>query len=150
MLKKMITYVDYDGKERIEEFLFNLNEAEVIEWLTTSGDYTLDKVVDKLTKTRNNKELMNTFKDIIYRAYGEKSLDGRRFIKSKEVKDNFMETPAYSVLFMELISDADKAVEFMREILPKDLNKTVEKIMSNSSEIPSDYAVVGTITPMNV
>lgn len=140
MLKKMITYTDYDGNKRTEEFLFNLSEAEVVEWLTTSGDYTLDKVVDKLTKERNNKELMNTFKDIIYRAYGEKSLDGRRFIKSKEVKDNFMETEAYSVLFMELVGDADKAVQFMKDILPKNLNEMVDKINANSV-IDSSYAV---------
>jgi len=131
MLKKRIKYTDFDGNEREEEFILNHSEAEVVEWLSTTGGYTLDKVVKKLAEEENNKELMATFKDIIYRAYGEKSLDGRRLIKSKEVKDAFMETNAYSELFMELISDADKAVAFMSDILPKNLNEKVQKIMSD-------------------
>lgn len=134
MLKKKIKYTDFDGNQREEEFIFNLSEAEVVEWLTTTGGYTLDKVVRKLAEQNNNKELMNTFKDIIYRSYGEKSLDGRRLIKSKEVKDAFMETNAFSELFMELITDENKAIEFMRDILPKDLNERVAQIMANNNK----------------
>lgn len=137
MLKKVIEYVDYDGNKRKEEFYFHLNKAEVIEWLMTTGDYTLDKVLERIAKTRNGKEIMATFRDLIYRSYGEKSLDGRRFIKTEEVKQNFMETEAYSVLFTELVSDGKKAGEFVNGIVPKDLADEIAKMVrENPDGIP--------------
>lgn len=138
MLKKTITYEDYDGNTRTEDFFFNLSNAEIVDWLTTTGGYTLDKVMEKLIKTENSKDIMDIFKDLIYRSYGEKSLDGRRFIKSKEVKDNFIETEAFSVLYMELIGDAKKAAEFFNGIIPKDLAKEINELMSNPDNLPED------------
>lgn len=138
MLKKTITYEDYDGNTRTEDFYFNLNKAEIVDWLTVSGGYTLDKLLEKLIKTENVKEVMEIFKDLIYRAYGEKSLDGRRFIKSKEIKDNFVETEAYSVLYMELIGDAKAAADFFNGIMPKDMAEDVQKIMADPNELPAD------------
>ena len=129
MIKKTITYTDCDGKERTEDFWFNLNKAEILEWMTTSGDYTLDKALDQLAKKKDGKQIMASIRDLIYRSYGEKSLDGRRFIKTPEVKANFMETDAYSVLFMELATDAKAAAEFFNGIMPKDLSEQVEKMM---------------------
>lgn len=136
MLKKTITYEDYDGNQRTEDFYFNLSKAELTDWLTTSGGYSLDKVMEKLIKTENGKEIMEVFKDLIYRAYGEKSLDGRRFVKSKEVKDNFVETEAYSVLYMELVSDAKKAAEFFNAIMPKEWAEETQKLMDNPENFP--------------
>lgn len=139
MHKVVIKFVDYDGNPREEEHFFNMNQAEVVEWLMTSGDYTLDKVLLKLSKERNGKEIMATFKDLIYRSYGEKSLDGRRFIKTEEVKANFMETEAYSKLFMELVTDAKKAADFVNAIIPKELADEVTKIMAEHPEgIPDE------------
>lgn len=145
MLVKKITYTDYDGVERTEDFYFNLTEAEVIEWLTTSGNYTLDKVLEKLVRAEKVKDIMLIFKDLIYKAYGEKSMDGKRFVKSKEVKDEFMESEAYSVLFMEVISDAKKAAEFLNAIVPANLGKAVDEMMKNPENLPPelrDYAAV--------
>lgn len=136
MLKKTIEYTDYDGNQRKEDFYFNLSKAEVTDWLTTTGGYTLDKLMDRLVKSENTKEIMEIFKDIIYRAYGEKSLDGRRFIKSKEVKDNFIETEAYSVLYMELVSDAKKAADFIAGIMPADWSAEIQKSMNDPSKLP--------------
>lgn len=138
MLKKTITYEDYDGNQRTEDFYFNLSKAEVVDFLTTSGGYTLDKVVDKLVKSENAKEIMDIFKDLIYRSYGEKSLDGRRFIKTEEVKNNFIETEAYSVLYMELVADPKKAAEFFNGIIPKDMASEITKIMNNPSDLPPE------------
>lgn len=139
MLKKTIEFVDYDGNKRKEDHYFNLNKAELIEWLTTSGDYTLDKVLLRIAKERNGRKIMETFKDLIYRSYGEKSLDGRRFIKSEEVKANFMETEAYSKLFVEICSDAKKAAEFINGLIPKDLAEEVEKAFrENPDGIPEE------------
>lgn len=134
MYKKTIKYRDYDGNERADDCYFNLNEAEIIEWLTTSGDYTLDKLLEKLAKERNGKEIMRIFKDLIYRSYGEKSLDGRRFTKTPEVKANFMETEAYSVLFTELVTDAKAAAEFISKVIPSDLSSEVQKIMNENPD----------------
>lgn len=130
MLKKTITFTDYNGQTRTEDHYFNLNKAEVIEWLTTTGDYTIDEVLTQMSKKMNARGIMETFRDLIYRAYGEKSLDGRRFIKTPEVKANFMETEAYSVLFTELVTDAKAAADFFNAIIPPDLGKEVEKIMN--------------------
>ena len=137
MLKKTIKYTDYDGNQREEEFLFNMSKADVIEWLVTNGDYTYDKLIDQMSKKRDGKAIMGVFKDLIYRSYGEKSVDGRRFIKSQEVKDNFMETEAYSELFVELITDAKKAAEFLNAVIPKDLSDLVsETIAKNPDATP--------------
>lgn len=134
MYKKVIEYEDYDGNARKKEFLFNLNQAEIIKWLTTSGDYTLDKVLEKLANERNGKEIMRIFEDLIYLSYGEKSLDGDRFIKTPEVKAAFVETEAYSVLFTELVTDAKKAAEFINNIIPKKLSEEVNRIMAENPE----------------
>lgn len=144
MLVKKITYTDFNGVERTEDFYFNLTKAEVVEWLTTSGNYTLDKVMEKLVRSEKVKDVMLIFKDLIYRAYGEKSMDGKRFIKNEEIKNEFMESEAYSVLFMEVVSDAKKAAEFLNGIVPADLGKAVDEMMQNPENLPPelrDYAV---------
>lgn len=129
MYKKTITYEDFLGQERTEEFFFNLTKAEIVEWLSTNAEYTLDRVLEHMSKKQNVKGLMESVKQLIYMAYGEISIDGRRFIKNQEVKDNFMETNAYSVLFMELATDAKAAAEFVNSIIPKDLAESVDQIM---------------------
>lgn len=134
MLKKTVEYTDFNGNKRTEEHCFHLSKAEVVEWLTTSGDYTLDKVLEKLATERNGKEIMSTFKDLIYRSYGKISLDGKRFEKSEEVKKEFMESEAYSEIFMEIISNADAAVKFIAKVLPSDLSDEIEKIMRENPE----------------
>lgn len=140
MLKKTISYTDYDGNERKEDFYFNLTKAEIIEWLrSTDGSYTLDKYMERIAKEKNGRKIIETFKDIIWRSYGEKSLDGRRFIKSDEVKLAFTETEAYSILFTELVTDAKKAADFMNAIVPLDLVEEIKKIMEeNPDGIPDE------------
>ena len=137
-----ITYLDYDGNERTDEFLFSLNKAEIIKWLTQSGGYSLDQVIEKLIKSENSREIINIFDDLLHRAYGEKSLDGRRFVKAykdPEVASNFFDTEAYSVLFMKLVSDAKFAGEFLNSIIPQDLASEVAKILAENPEgIPEE------------
>lgn len=141
MYKKTITYEDYDGNKRTEDFYFNLSRAEVMKWLTQSGDYTLDKVFKRIVEKRNGKEVMNIFENLIYMAYGEKSLDGRRFEKTDEVKRNFMETEAFSKLFIEIITDAHAAAEFVNGIIPKEMQDSIEQYMKENPEgIPAEIA----------
>ena len=139
MLKRVIEYVDYDGNPRKEDFYFHLNKAEMIQWLTMSGDYTLDKVMMRLVRERNGRKIMEIIEDIIKRSYGEKSLDGRQFVKSEELTRSFMQTEAYSILFTELVTNGDKAAEFISGIFPKEVTDEIEEaIKNNPNGIPDE------------
>lgn len=117
MLKKVIKYTDFNGVEREEPFYFNLTKAEMIE-LEMSVDGGFSEFVTKVIQTKDQKVLMQMFKDFILKAYGEKSDDGKRFIKSPEISANFASTEAYSELFMELLSDSDAAAKFINGLAP--------------------------------
>lgn len=137
MLVKKINYTDYDGNERSEEFYFNLNESEVIKFLITPGDYTLDKLVERLTKERNGQKTMEIFEELIHRSYGVKSLDGRKFVKNDQVWEDFYQTEAYNQLFKELVTDAKKAAAFVNGIIPKKMSSDISKIIAeNPDSIP--------------
>lgn len=138
MLKKSITFEDFNGNEITKDFYFNLNKAEIIKWITTDGDYTLDKKLARLFEAGNGKQLMETFDELIKASYGIVSLDGIRFEKSEEILNSFVQTDAYSILFTELVTDAKKAADFINAIIPKDIAAEIEKIMKeNPDGIPS-------------
>lgn len=124
MLKKTIPYKDYNGVERIEDFYFNLSKAEAMEMeLSITGGLT--EMIRKIVAAQDTPTIIATFKQIILKAYGEKSPDGRRFIKSEELSKAFSETEAYSILYMELATDANAAAEFVNGIVPKDTDAPV-------------------------
>lgn len=117
MLKKTITYKDFNDVERTEDFYFNLTAAEVAEMeLSTVGG--LAEMIQRIVAAQDIPSIIKIFKDLILRAYGEKSADGKRFVKSEAISQGFAQTNAYSQLFMELASDADKASEFVNAIVP--------------------------------
>lgn len=117
MLKKTIMYKDFDDTERTEDFYFNLSRAEVLEMeMGTTGG--LAKMLEKIVSEKDSKRIVETFKDIVLKSYGEKSADGKRFIKTKELSDDFAQTTAYSDLFMELATDAKAATAFIKGIIP--------------------------------
>ena len=118
MLKKTITYTDFDGNERKEDFYFNLTKAEVTE-MQMSAEGGLAKMLEKIVATQDTKRVIEVFKDIILKSYGEKSPDGKRFIKNDEVRDSFAQTEAYSELFMELAGNAEAAAAFINGIVPQ-------------------------------
>ena len=120
MFKKTIKYTDFDGNERKEDFYFNLTKAELLE-MQLSIDGGLQGHLERIIKTQSQPELIKMFKDIIMKAYGDKSPDGKRFMKSDEIRQNFECTEAYSELFMELATDSDAAAEFINALLPNDL-----------------------------
>ena len=119
MLKKTISYTDYDGNPRTEDFYFNLNKAELTE-MEMSFNGGLVKVIEKIIAAQDSERLIKIFKDLILKAYGEKSNDGRRFIKNQEVRDNFAQTEAYSILFMELATNDVAAAAFVNGIAPQE------------------------------
>lgn len=118
MLKKTITYTDYNGVERTEDFYFNLTKAELTEMeLSTTGGFT--EMLQRIVAAQDNPTIVKIFKEIILKAYGEKSPDGKRFIKTKELADAFAQTEAYSNLFMELATDDEAAAKFINGIIPE-------------------------------
>lgn len=118
MLKKTITFTDYDGNQRTEDFYFNLSKAEIAEMeLTTAGG--LEKMINRIVSEQDGQRIISLFKDLVLKSYGKKSDDGRRFIKNQELREEFSQTEAYSELFMELATDSDAAAAFVNGIVPK-------------------------------
>lgn len=136
MYKKTIKYEDFDGNEREEDFYFNISEAELLDW-ELSNDGGLDALIGKIIQTKNVPMLMNIFKDVIARSYGEKSLDGKRFTKSPEILENFKSTNAYSWLFMELATNTEFAIEFIKNIVPGKIRAKMNED-TNVTAIPTN------------
>lgn len=124
MLKKTIKYTDFNGVERNEDFYFNLTEAELAEMnLMTKGG--LKGYLEAIINTQDTPAIAELFKTIINKAYGVKSADGRKFMKSPEILEDFIYTQAYSNLYMSLIADANSAANFINGIIPEDMAKQV-------------------------
>lgn len=117
MLKKTITYTDYNGVERTEDFYFNLSKAEVLE-MEASKVGGFSNIIQTIINTQEISSMIPIFKDIILKSYGEKSLDGKRFVKNQEIADGFAQTEAFSQLFMELATDDVAATAFINGIMP--------------------------------
>lgn len=121
MIKKTITYEDYNGVTRTEDFYFNLSKAEVMEMeMSTAGG--LAEKIQAIIAAQDSTEIVKVFKELILKSYGQKSADGRRFMKSQELRDDFEQTEAYSSLFMELSSDAKAAANFVNGITPSSMD----------------------------
>lgn len=125
MIKETIKYTDYNGVEHTEDFYFNLSKAELLE-MQASEVGGLDKYIERITQEQDTKKIITFFKDLVLMAYGKKSDDGKRFIKSKEISKEFSETEAYSDLFMSLATDAEKAAAFVNGLIPENLAAEVE------------------------
>lgn len=131
MYIKTIKYPDYDGNMREEDFCFHLNDAEIAEMeLSTEGGY--DKWVARIAHTQNVPELIKLFKGLILMSYGEKSLDGKSFIKKdpntgRPLSEAFEQTAAYPVLFMELATNDEAAAEFVNKIIPQKASEAIAK-----------------------
>ncbi len=119
MIKKTMTFTDYNGNERTEDFYFNLTKAELAEMeLSTTGG--LGQMIQDIINAQDTPRIISIFKDLVLKSYGVKSADGRRFIKSKELSMEFAQTEAYSDLFMLLATDEAAATEFVNGIVPKE------------------------------
>ena len=120
MLKETIEYDDYNGTSRKEDFYFNLTKAEIMEMeMGTTGG--MAEMIQRIVAAQDAPAIIKIFKDLILKAYGQKSPDGKRFIKNDEIREEFVSTEAYSQLFMELATDADAAAKFVNGIMPADM-----------------------------
>ena len=136
MIKKTIKYVDFNGVEREEDYYFNLTKAEIAE-MELSVDGGLAEKVKKIVAAKDMPNLIKIFKDLILRSYGVKSDDGKRFIKSEQLRNEFTQTEAYSELFMELSTNADAAAAFVNGITPtlsQDIKSDKKEIVGNTSK----------------
>ncbi len=117
MLEKKITYTDFNGVERTETFRFNLNKAEILEMeLGTSGGLT--QMIEKLVEIGDYPQIVKLYKEFILASYGEKSLDGKRFVKNEEIRKTFEQSEAYAELFMELLASPEAASAFVSGVMP--------------------------------
>lgn len=126
MLKKTITYTDYDGMERTEDFWFNLSKTELTKLdaeLPGGVLGVLRKIIDK----KDRKALVDFIETLILRSYGEKTLDGKRFVKTPNMAEEFMQTPAYDELFMSILSDTDSQTSFINGVIPQSMAKEIEQ-----------------------
>lgn len=130
MIKKVIKYTDFNGVEREEEFYFSISKSELTEW-ELSIDGGLSAYINKIVNTKSSPELCKMFKELILRSYGEKTIDGKRFVKfasdGHRLADDFVQTPAYDELFMSLLQDADTAAAFVNGIVPADVLQAQQK-----------------------
>lgn len=141
MLKKTITYNDYNGNERTEDFYFNLTKAELME-MEMSKQGGLVATINKIVSQQDGPEIMKIFKELILKAYGEKSMDGKRFMKvdtnGNPLSLAFSQTEAYSQLFMEIATNDKAAADFINGIVPADVNTNGQKDMKQlvSGKLP--------------
>lgn len=140
MITKTIKYTDYNGVEREENFLFNLSKAELMEMeMGTTGG--LAETIKKIIATQDMPQIIKIFKELVLKAYGEKSADGKRFMKvdadGRSLSVPFSQTEAYSKLFMELATDADAAAKFVAGIIPSDIEIKEEDIRKQAGNIAS-------------
>lgn len=120
MLKKTISYTDYDGNQRTEDFHFNLSMAELTE-MQMSVEGGMRGYIQRIMAANDQTALMKLFKDVLLLTYGKKSDDGRLFLKNDAIRAEFEASPAFSAIYMELMSDAQKAANFINGLMPADL-----------------------------
>ena len=137
MIKKPITYDTYDGETITEDFYFNLSKAELAEIeITTPGGFK--DYLDKIIKSQDGKIIMETFKLILTMSIGRKSEDGKRFMKNDDIRNEFMQSEAYSNLFLEICTDAAKAAEFVEGIMPAGILDGIEIPKAENVDLPED------------
>jgi hypothetical protein len=143
MLKKTITYEDFNGETVSEDFFFHLSKAELVE-LELSHEGGLSESLQKIVAAQDGKQIIAEFKDIILGSYGKRSDDGKRFVKNQTLREEFESTEAYSTLFMELVTDTDAAIEFIKGIVPAGLaEETTQLMVTEDKQI--DFPVIAVV-----
>ena len=128
MLKKTVTYTDYNGVERTEAFYFHYNEAEILDMeMSTEGGFA--ERIQKIIDAKDQVSLMQVIKKFVIDAYGVKSEDGKRFIKNDTVRTEFLESPAYSQIWMELVMDDKIAADFINNVIPSGMKEKLEGLI---------------------
>ena len=132
MLKKTITYTDFNGNEATEDFYFHLSKADLIE-LEVERRGGMAAWLQSIVDSEDGKAIIAEFKKLILMSYGKKSEDGKRFIKTEALRDDFMSSEAYSTLFMDLCTNPNAAAEFVNGIVPPGLEQDLAQMRSAQS-----------------
>lgn len=132
MFRYVDVYKDFNGTERKETVYFDLNQSEII-GLEIDSEKGLSEYLQEISDAKNAKEMMRFFTNTLYKAYGEKSADGRRFVKSKELSDAFTQTVIYQDIYAELLTNAEFASKFINSIMP-DMGALADKINKNADK----------------
>ena len=146
MLKKTITYEDFNGNEVSEDFFFHMSKAELVE-LELSHKGGLSDALQRIISEEDGKAIIDEFKNIILSSYGKRSPDGKRFVKTQELRDEFASTEAYSTLFMELVMDTDAAIDFINGVIPQGMAEEAAKI-TNLKAVEESVEVVDKPEPV--
>lgn len=148
MLKKTVTYEDFNGNSRTEELRFNLTQTELVELAMELPDGVSDAVGDdpskvdqetaarKLMETLGGKGVFEFIKKLLLKSYGVMSADGRRFDKSEELTKEFSQTLAFDTIMMDLMSDDIAAAEFVNGVIPSKVADKIGKV-SNITALPN-------------
>lgn len=143
MLKKTIEYLDLDGNKVRDVFYFNLSKAELAEMeLRSNGTFAQNLM--KIVADKNGDAIIDTFQDLIRRSYGVRGEDGKRFIKNEQVWQEFIETDAYSELFMELVTNAQAGADFIHGVIPAEM---AQKAVENRGQIQVDLPKSDEVVP---
>ncbi len=132
MLKRSISYEDFNGNDATDIFYFNISKPELIE-LEVEFKEGFSTMLQSIIETNDSKQLIKRFKEIVLMAYGKKSEDGKRFVKSDQLREEFAQTAAYSALFMDLATDDSAAIVFLKGILPKDMTGDLDKAIAEAT-----------------
>lgn len=140
MFIKKITYKDFAGETRTEEYMFNMSKSDVVQW-RYSVNGGIEEVFRRIIDKNDQTALMAMVKDLIRRSYGERSLDGKSFVKRKngvDLIEEFEQTAAYDALFMELITNSKAAAEFLNGLMPPDLVAELDKYRLADGQVDMD------------
>jgi hypothetical protein len=141
VLKKTITYTDFNDEEVSEDFFFHLSKAELVE-LEMSHQGGLSEALKRIVEAEDGKGIVQEFKNIILSAYGQRSSDGKRFIKNQQLREEFESTEAYSTLFIELVTNTDAAIEFINGVIPSGMAEEAAKLAAVDLKVVEDSVEV--------
>lgn len=150
MLKKTIQYVNYNGQKRTKELYFNMNKYELTQMMVGEDNVSFQEYLQGMIDARDASEMIRFVKDILLMSYGEKSADGERFVKNDTLRSEFEDSAAFSELYIELLNDADKALDFVWGIMPPDMRPSPEEMerfhQENASQVVDGQADVPNLT----
>lgn len=140
MLKKTVTYTDFFGEQHTEDFYFHMTKLELSEMAVTEGElFSKLQTIDTDSAPQKALEIISMFRELITKAYGERSEDGKRFIKEEKLQKEFSQTAAFDHILSALVTHEDDPIEFMKAILPPDLAKQAQEHMDQQAGKPQDF-----------
>lgn len=120
MVRREIKFTDFNGKSQTEVGYFNINKAELGKLQMRHNGTYLD-YLKLLSERKKVEEMYNFVYELILDSYGEKDPEGRKFIKTPEMRTDFEQSLAFSEMIVDLVSNPDDLANFVKGIMPPDL-----------------------------